>query len=93
VQVLQIKAMPDLKSCHIVFIPASEKSRAREVLAAIKEQGLPILTVGETDDFYQAGGMIEFVIENEQVHFRINNASARDAGLKISSKLLTLSKS
>ena len=52
--------------------------------------GLSILTVGDSDDFCNEGGMIQFIIENNQVHFAINNEAARAAGLKISSKLLIL---
>jgi hypothetical protein len=88
--VRQIKSPADLKGCHVVFIPASVKAREREVLAAVN--GLGILTVSETDDFIQAGGMINFVIENSRIRFEINDAAARRAGLKISSKLLALAR-
>jgi len=88
--VRQIKSPADLKGCHVVFIPASVKARAPEALAAV--QGLGILTVGETDDFIQAGGMIAFVVENSRIRFEINDAAARRAGLKISSKLLALAR-
>lgn len=92
IEIIQIKTMSDLQGCHIVFIPTSEKARERDVLNTIKDRALPVLTVGETDDFYRVGGMIQFVIEDTQVHFRIDNSAARDAGLKISSKLLSLAK-
>jgi hypothetical protein len=88
--VRQIKSPADLKGCHVVFIPASMKAREPEMLAEVK--GLGILTVGETDDFIQHGGMINFVIENNRIRFEINDAAARRAGLKISSKLLALAR-
>jgi hypothetical protein len=34
--------------------------------------------------------MINFVLENNKIRFQINDQAARDAGLKISSKLLSL---
>jgi hypothetical protein len=100
VHVVQIKAMSDLKNCHIIFIPASMKSQEHEILDVLKAanggppQGAPasILTVSDSDDFCAAGGMIQFIIEDQQVHFQIKNETARAAGLKISSKLLTLAK-
>ncbi len=88
VEVRQIKALPDLKGCHILFIPVSEKSQERDVLGALN--GLSILTVGDSDDFCDEGGMIQFIVEKGQVRFVINNEAARAAGLKISSKLLIL---
>jgi len=88
--VREIKTFSDLTNCHVIFVPASESAANRDVLAAAA--GLPVLTVGETDEFFDAGGMIEFIIENKQVHFRIRNEAARAAGLKISSKLLILAR-
>jgi YfiR/HmsC-like len=90
VLVRRIKALADLKNCQILFIPAAQKAQAREVLKAAGNAG--VLTVGETEDFIQAGGMINFIIEHSQVHFEINNEAARSAGLKISSKLLALAR-
>jgi hypothetical protein len=90
IEVRDIKTPAELAGCHVVFIPASAKNSDREVMDAVA--GLPVLTVGETDEFHDAGGMIEFIIENKQVHFRIRNEAARAAGLKISSKLLILAR-
>jgi hypothetical protein len=95
VQVRQIKALPDLKSCHILYIPAASRAQQREILDTLSPNSqtpYPILTVGDSPDFLAAGGMIQFVIENQQVHFEIRNAAARAAALKISSKLLILAK-
>jgi hypothetical protein len=36
--------------------------------------------------------MIAFVIENRRVRFEINRTAAENAGLKLSSKLLTVAK-
>jgi hypothetical protein len=86
-------ASPDdsaLKHCQIIFIYPMEKSRLGEILAKLK--GTPALTVSETEGFTQAGGMINFIMEGRKVRFEINDAAATQAGLKISSKLLSLAK-
>jgi hypothetical protein len=90
VVVRQTSALPDLKGCHILFIPAAAKEREREALQAAG--GACVLTVGEFYGFCEAGGMVNFVIEDRQVHFDINNDAVKAAGLKISSKLLTLAR-
>jgi hypothetical protein len=54
--------------------------------------GIGVLTVGEGTSFTRAGGMIAFVIENRRVRFEINRTAAENAGLKLSSKLLTVAK-
>ncbi len=54
--------------------------------------GRGLLTVGEGDSFVREGGMIGFVIDNRRVRFDINQAAAEAAGLKISSKLLSVAR-
>jgi hypothetical protein len=75
-------------NCHILFISTSEKKRLPEILGSLR--GANVLTVSETDGFTQTGGMINFVSEGNRIRFQINEAAAKTAGLKISSKLLSL---
>jgi hypothetical protein len=78
----------DASKSHVLFISNSEKEKLPEVLKAL--EGSSVLTVGEMDGFSERGGMISFVIEGTKIRFRINNDAATRAGLKISSKLLSL---
>lgn len=80
----------DFKDCHLVFISASEKNRMKEILAGLNQPGL--LTISETDNFCEQGGMINFFMASGKVRFEINAKAAEKAGLKISSKLLNVAK-
>ncbi len=80
----------DIKDCQILFICTSEKKKLSEILTKIKD--LPILTVAETKNFCQSGGVLNFIIVKGKIHFEINVDAAKRSGLKISSKLLKLSK-
>jgi hypothetical protein len=75
-------------NCQILFISTSEKSRLPEILEALK--GSSVLTVGETDHFNETGGMVNFFQAGTKLRFKINQEAALKAGLKISSKLLSL---
>lgn len=75
-------------NCHILFISTSEKRRLPEILDSLK--GASVLTVGETDRFTETGGMINFFLEGTKIRFQINKDAATSAGLKISSKLMSL---
>jgi hypothetical protein len=75
-------------ACQILFVSSTEKKRLPEIFAGLR--GASILTVGETDRFTESGGMINFVLEGTKIRFQINDAAAKSAGLKISSKLLSL---
>ncbi len=79
-----------LKSCHILFVAASEKEWVKPILGALK--GLPILTVGEAAGFAHARGVVNFVLQEKLVRFEINPDAAARAGLKVSSKLLQLAR-
>jgi hypothetical protein len=74
--------------CHLLFISRSEKDRLSEIIP--KLQGTSVLTVGETEQFIKAGGMINFVEEAKKIRFQINDEAAKAAKLKMSSKLLGL---
>jgi hypothetical protein len=77
-----------LRSCHVVFLPASEINHFREVLNSLGD--LSVLLVGENESFAERGGVINFILENERVRFEINPSAAARVHLKISSKLLQL---
>jgi hypothetical protein len=74
--------------CHMLFISATEQERSVPLLGELK--GLSILTVGETDRFIAAGGIISLGVRESRIRFEIDAGAASAAKLKISSKLLSL---
>jgi hypothetical protein len=89
VAVQKIKSAPQPKSCQLLFFGKSEKD-AGKLLPGL---GPGVLTVGEGESFVREGGMIAFIIENRRVRFAIKRAAAENAGLVLSSKLLSVAKS
>jgi hypothetical protein len=86
--VRRIQSAREASACHVVFVSRETWRAQRELLESLRTKGL--LTVGETDEFAQEGGVIGFVIQEEAVRFVVN-ADARDrAGLRISSRMLSL---
>ncbi len=79
----------DALDCQVLFISKSERRHYNEILAILR--GKSILTIGESDGFIDAGGIINFVIlPDRTVHFQINQPATKEAGLKMSSDLLNL---
>jgi len=76
-------------ACQVIFISSAEKDRA----ALVQALGPGVLTVSDGEDFSRDGGIVAFVIDNRRVRFDINQSAAEKAGLKISSKLLTVARS
>jgi hypothetical protein len=86
--VKSVRAPAEARACHMVFLTTPQASRPAAMLEAI--EGLPVLAVGDAPRFADAGGAIAFLFDGGKVSFRINTATARHAGLRISSKLLRL---
>ena len=82
--------LKELRECKILFIGASERAHMDELVQMLR--GLPILTVGETPGFAERGGVIRLVLEDNRVRFEVNVDAAHQAGLTISSRLLTLAR-
>ena len=80
----------DLRGAHILFISASERKKLPMILSSLR--GSSVLTVSDTAGFLDAGGMIQFLYENDRVRFAINVDATSRAKLKMSSKLLSLAR-
>lgn len=81
-----------LKKCRVVFISNCESLSSEDRALILKElEGSPILIVGESEDFLESGGIINFLTD-EKISFEINFNSAKQNGIQIRSKLLKLAK-
>jgi YfiR/HmsC-like len=86
-----VKRYRDLDSaggCHMLFVGGEDARKPEALLAALKDR--VVLTVGDSGEFSQRGGMIDFVTKRGKIRFRINVGSVRAARLMVSSKLLRL---
>jgi hypothetical protein len=89
-EIHSVEDLDNIKKSHILFISPSEISKLDEILETLK--GSSVLTISRMEGFAQKGGMINFYVNEERVRFEINPDSVKNAGLKISSKLLKVSK-
>jgi len=87
----RVAADQDMRACHLLFVSSSERRRSADLLK--KLAGMPVLTVGESSDFLDQGGVINFLIKNESVQFDINLEPARFARLKLDANLLAVAAS
>lgn len=86
-----ITSADQVKGCHIIFLSSAAQSSPSDLLAAVRQPG--ILTVTENlEHFTNSNLIINFVRLDNRIRFEINVPTADKAGLKISSRLLPLSK-
>jgi hypothetical protein len=83
-----VSSLQQSRTCQILFIAASERSRMGGLLKALKN--CSVLTVGDTDDFTANGGIVQFKVIDARVRIEIDAEAAQRANLRISSKLLSL---
>jgi hypothetical protein len=79
-----------IRECHVLFICRSEEKKLKKTINLVKENN--VLTVSDIEGFLEAGGIINFVTEDQKVRFEINVTAAKRAKVKIRSQLLRLAK-
>jgi hypothetical protein len=72
--------------CHILFISAAEQQHSPNLCTQLKD--ISVLTVGESDDFLDRGGIINLARRDQKIAVQVNLTAADKARIKISSKLL-----
>ena len=82
--------LADLKTCQLVFISEKEEKHLPDVFNSLN--GASTLVVGESDDFAERGGSVQFFVEDNRMRFAVNVDAVQRARLTISSKLLVLAK-
>ena len=87
--VRRVRVAGPLDGCHLVFIPASVANPGA-VLRALGNA--PVLTVGESEAFWRAGGMLRFDMQETHVRFDANGKAAEDKGLRLSARLMQVAR-
>jgi hypothetical protein len=85
-----VKLTDDLHRCQVLFVSVPDQRKAAHILASLK--GAPVLTVGESPGFIQVGGIVNFSVQDSKIRLELDLDSANRAGLKISAKLIAVSK-
>jgi len=86
VRVVRLKSAAEARECALAYISSSEGARIGADLDTFR--GQPVLTVSDSANFLQRGGMIQFVIIGNHVRFNVNLDAVRNAHLSLSSELL-----
>jgi hypothetical protein len=86
--IIKYRRGDDLRHCQILFISASERQHTTQILAGLQDAG--VLTVSDIDGFAAAGGVMQFVMQENRVRFVVNLEAATQRKLRVSAKLLAL---
>jgi len=90
VQARNPRSLNELRSCQVLFIGFEDKERITGILRNLHDSR--VLVVGQTERFLSLGGMINLVQKNGSIELEIDTKVTEAAGLKISSRLLFISR-
>ena len=85
--IVRYNNVDEITNCQMLFINLND-ANLTDILSSLNNRS--ILTVSDSPNFIQSGGMIEFVTMNNKIKLQINPGKAKAAGLNISSKLLSV---
>jgi hypothetical protein len=87
---LEVRAgtsLPALRPCHLLVLMADVAAQRR---VPMEEQGT--LTLGDSEGFVDAGGMMEVTIAAGHVQFEVNLEAVRRGGIRLPAQLLKLAR-
>jgi hypothetical protein len=90
VAVVEVGNVEQARSCHLLFINSTQDKQAQHIIESLRDTS--VVTVGESNGFVEKGGILNFVLVDDRVQFQINHKAANQAGLRISSQLLSLAR-
>ena len=85
-QVRRISTLAGASACHLVFISRADGRREASWLTSLRRQ--MILTVGESGQTLERGGIVEFVTVGGNVRFDVGLPAMEQAGIRLSSDML-----
>jgi hypothetical protein len=91
IRIQQFSSPEKAGACHVLFVSSAiAPAIPTKIIRQLSDQHM--LLVGDDSTFLESGGMLAFVIEDNNVRVQINRKAAERAGLTISAKLLQVAR-
>jgi hypothetical protein len=90
IKIYHFKNIKEIHNCQILYINPSDSKLLKDCI--FYTNGKKILSVSDSPDFANDGGIIQFIIKENKTRLLINLAAVKASGLNVSSKLLRLAK-
>ena len=87
IRVIAIRTEEDFRNCHMAYVARAESRRVTQYL---NQNGITNTLVVTEEDMTASGAAISFVFEDSKLRFRINRVRLEEAGLKVTSTLLSM---
>jgi hypothetical protein len=87
IKIIEISSANDMSSCHIAFMPKSNKKKVVEMISAASLENTLLVT---EDDLVDDGAAISFVFQQSRMNFKISKEKIEQSGLKVSNSLISI---
>jgi hypothetical protein len=88
VVVKRCSAVQEIVGCHVLFVGRSEEGKLRDILGRARSE--PILTIGETDNFMDRGGIVFLTMIGGTAQFTFDISNLKRSRLEIDPETLAL---
>jgi len=88
IEIRYFRTLKEVETCHMLYISTYEYTERASILKGL--QNRPVVTVGESPQFADSGGVIQFVMIQRRLRFIINLDAAKNHQIQIDSQLLSL---
>jgi TonB family protein len=78
IEIRYLRSPEEVKFCHLVFFRVAERTN-RTIITQLGKSN--VLLVGENKDFLNDGGMINLMLNDGKITYKINTAALERAGL------------
>jgi hypothetical protein len=79
-----------IPTCQLLYFASSNLKQSLDAIQLVKDA--VVLTVSDTEQFAQMGGMVALFVETGRMRFAVNMEALRRGGVRLSSRLLALAK-
>lgn len=90
VKVVNLSNISQLTDCQMLYLPEMKKSSLLKILDQVKR--MPVLTIGDTEGYADAGCFVNFYNNEGKLRFEINQKAMKSAGFNVDYKLLRVAK-
>jgi len=91
IKIRRFSSASAIRPCNILYLSGSLAPEAQaELIRKVGRQG--VLLVGDSAEFLDRGGTMQFVVEDNKIRVVISRKAAEVAGLTVSAKLLQVAR-
>jgi len=84
IKIIVLSSENAFKDCHILYIDKTYSNKLSHKISG------HILTISNSDNFYEEGGMISLVVINDRMYFKANPDIMKQSGIIMNGQLLRL---